>query len=362
MIIGSQRYGALALSTVFVFAACSSGGGATSSPPGSAPASPATSGSAAPSGGTGGATPKCLSFNDLYALTGPESTGFTTWDAAQPLASKLGSKTAFPAGMPLTITAPGEESGTYDSFVEIVLTPIATAEKLPTDQTKQARVDYTASPDDNAIIQGVANSEGSLGWVGFAYYEENLDKVRAFEIDKKGDGSCVAPTAASIADNSYPISRSLYIYVNKAKAASNPAVVAYVDFYLKDGTIDKVLEKVPYVALKPDVLKQTQAAWAAARPANAAPNGKIFVSGSSTVQPVSQAVAEAFKATNSGFDFTVEGPGTGDGFKKFCRGETDISDASRKIKDEEAASCKAANIEYTELKIAIDGIAVMTQK
>ncbi len=68
----------------------------------------------------------------------------------------------------------------------------------------------------------------------------------------------------------------------------------------------------------------------------------------------------AVKASNPGFNFTVTGPGTGDGFKTFCKGETDISDASRKIKDEEAATCAAAGIEYVELKIAYDGMTVMT--
>ena len=89
-------------------------------------------------------------------------------------------------------------------------------------------------------------------------------------------------------------------------------------------------------------------------------SGSINVSGSSTVEPISTAVAEAFAAANPGFQYTIEGPGTGDGFKKFCAGETDISDASRKIKDEEAADCQAAGIEYVELKVAYDGITVMS--
>ena len=84
------------------------------------------------------------------------------------------------------------------------------------------------------------------------------------------------------------------------------------------------------------------------------------MSGSSTVEPISTGVAEAFAAANPGFTYTVEGPGTGDGFKKFCAGETDISDASRKIKDEEAKACADAGIEYVELKIAYDGMSVLT--
>jgi phosphate transport system substrate-binding protein len=73
-------------------------------------------------------------------------------------------------------------------------------------------------------------------------------------------------------------------------------------------------------------------------------------------------VAEAFKAENAGFTYTVEGPGTGDGFAKFCAGDSDISDASRPISDDEIAECAAAGIEYVELKVAIDGIAVLTRK
>ncbi len=104
------------------------------------------------------------------------------------------------------------------------------------------------------------------------------------------------------------------------------------------------------------------ASESAASSGGAAPavSGSINVSGSSTVEPISTGVAEALAASNPDFTFTVKGPGTGDGFKVFCTGETDISDASRKIKDEEAAACKSAGIEYVELPIAYDGMTVMT--
>ena len=79
-------------------------------------------------------------------------------------------------------------------------------------------------------------------------------------------------------------------------------------------------------------------------------SGSIIVSGSSTVEPISTGVAESFAEANPGFSTPIEGPGTGDGFKRFCEGETDISDASRKIKHEEAEACTAGGIEYVELK------------
>jgi phosphate transport system substrate-binding protein len=199
----------------------------------------------------------CLSFADLYALIGPESTGFDTWAKAAALAKELGSNTALPEA-PLAITGPGEESGTFDSFVELAIKPIADSRKVTPVTT---RPDYTASANDNAIIEGVAGSDTSLGWVGFAFAQENTDKIKELQVSKEPNGACVAPTAVTIADGTYPLSRSLYIYVNKAKAAANPAVVGYVDYYLAEGTISKVLEVVPYVNMPASELDRTRTTW-----------------------------------------------------------------------------------------------------
>jgi len=199
----------------------------------------------------------CLSFADLYALIGPESTGFDTWARAAALAKELGSNTTLPEA-PLAITGPGEESGTFDSFVELAIKPIAESRKVTPVTT---RPDYTASANDNAIIEGVAGSGTSLGWVGFAFAQENTDKIKELQVSKEPNGTCVAPTAMTIADGTYPLSRSLYIYVNKAKAAGNPAVVGYVDYYLAEGTISKVMEVVPYVNLPASELDATRTTW-----------------------------------------------------------------------------------------------------
>jgi phosphate transport system substrate-binding protein len=209
-------------------------------------------------------TVTCLSFVDLYALVGPESQGFTNWSDAQPLAKELGSNTTFP-NADLSITGPGEESGTYDSFVEIALDKIADPRGKIDPATKHTatRPDYQASANDNTIIEGIANSPTSLGWVGFAFAEENKDKVSEIQVSKDPNGTCVSPSADTIADASYPLSRTLYIYVNKAKAADNPAVAAYVDYYLTEGTISTVLETVPYVNLPADKLTESRSTWEA---------------------------------------------------------------------------------------------------
>jgi phosphate transport system substrate-binding protein len=198
----------------------------------------------------------CLSYADLYALLGPESTGFTSWSDADALAAELeGSNAPYPDA-PLQVTAPGEESGTYDSFTELVFKGIAGERG----QEAEARPDYTASPNDNVIVDGIAGSPTSLGWVGYAFYEENRDVLRSLEVD--GGGGCVAPTDESIADGTYPLARSLYLYVSTDSAAANPAVAAFVDYYLGDAGYDAVAS-VGYVQLPEADWTATGQAWAA---------------------------------------------------------------------------------------------------
>jgi phosphate transport system substrate-binding protein len=205
----------------------------------------------------------CLSFLDLYALLGPESQNFENWSDADTLAEGLATLTAYGTShapyidLPLEVTAPGEESGTYDSFIELALAKIAG--ERGTDP-KVTRPDYTASGDDNVIIAGIGGSDtdSSLGWVGFAFADQNRDTVKLLEVDG-GDG-CVEPTPETIASGDYPLSRSLYIYVNTDKAADSPAITAFVDYYLSDAGIAAVTE-ADYVALESDALAATRTAW-----------------------------------------------------------------------------------------------------
>lgn len=205
----------------------------------------------------------CLNFPDLYALAGPESQGFESWADAQALAAELGSETSFPDA-PLDITAPGEESGTYDSFIELALSDIAEARaeegKITEDQIETTRPDYQSSGDDNIILQGIEGSKTSFGWVGLSYVTESGGKVKSIPIASEPGGDCVEPTPETVADGTYPIARALYIYVNKAKAESNQALADYVDFYLSDEGIAAVTE-VDYVAVPDDQLEATRKVW-----------------------------------------------------------------------------------------------------
>ena len=198
---------------------------------------------------------ECLSFTDIYSLVGPESQGFDQWSDSNELASQLGSTKGAPfPNLGLAVTGPGEESGTYDSFVEIVLEDTAEARG----KEAQTRPDYQSSGDDNVIIQGIEGSEGSFGWVGYSFFEANRDNVKAFQVAGE-DGSCVEPTPESIADGSYPIARPLFIYANSAKVEENPALAEFLGFYLSDDGIQAVSD-VGYVDLPAEELEASRQA------------------------------------------------------------------------------------------------------
>jgi phosphate transport system substrate-binding protein len=203
----------------------------------------------------------CLNSGDLYALFGPESEGFANWNDADALATEVGGTGGFPAAT-LEITAPGEESGTYDSFIDLAgIEDTAIAQGIPEEEAAALRKDYQPSPDDNVIIQAMDGSPSSLGFVGFAYASQAGDAIKEIEVDG-GDG-CVAPSTETIADGSYALSRSLYIYVQTAKAAENEALAAYVDFYVSDDALAGLVGEVGYVSLPADRIAATRSAWEA---------------------------------------------------------------------------------------------------
>lgn len=202
----------------------------------------------------------CLDFADLYALLGPESEGSSSWSDNNDLAAELGAGNAPYPDAPLVITAPGEESGTYDTFVEFVIAGFADERG----QEEATRADYQASANDNVIIQGISGNPTSLGWVGYAFFEENADVVKALDVDG-GDG-CVTPTPETIASGEYPLSRPLFIYVKTNDLSTKPELVAFIDYYLSDAGIAEVTNG-GYVQLTSADLDQTRAAWGAAKSA-----------------------------------------------------------------------------------------------
>ena len=190
----------------------------------------------------------CVSFEDLYSLIGPESEGIDNWAGGNDLLGE-----GLPDA-PLGIFGPGVESGTFDSFVEIVIEDIA--EEQGVEAT--TRTDYSPSADDSQILGGIQTSDTSLGWVGFAFAEPA--PVKLLEVENE-DGTCVPANAETIASNEYPISRNLFIYVNDGNAAEKPGLQEFVDFYVNDG-LDTAVAEVGYVELTDASKDEVRAAWA----------------------------------------------------------------------------------------------------
>jgi phosphate transport system substrate-binding protein len=201
----------------------------------------------------------CLNFADLYALMGPESNDIETWQDAGVLAAELGSTTVFPEA-PLIVSAPGDESGTYDAFIELALGDII-EERAQEETLREPGSIYQANPNDNVLIEGIAGFPTSIGFVGLAYATENADRVKIVQVDG-GDG-CVTPDATTVIDGTYPVARPLFIYPATNRLAENPALQPFVDYYLSDEGIANVAGQ-GYVALPPEQLEATRAAWLAA--------------------------------------------------------------------------------------------------
>lgn len=175
---------------------------------------------------------------------------------------------------PIALYGPGTDSGTFDYFTETI-----------TGGTGKIRTDFTASEDDNILVQGVSRDQYSLGYFGYAYYIENLDRIKSLAVDAgKGQGS-VAPSPDSVISQKYkPLSRPLFIYVSQ-KSLAKSEVKAFVDYYLNNAAT--LASEVGYVALPSDAYANAKANFAAKR------YGSIFATQAS--EGVS--VAELLKKT-----------------------------------------------------------------
>ena len=137
---------------------------------------------------------------------------------------------------PMKLFGPGADSGTFDYFTEAV-----------NGKAKSSRGDFTASEDDNVLVQGVSRDVNALGYFGYAYYLENQDKLQAVGIIGKEGAKAVLPSFDSVVNGSYqPLARPIFIYVN-AKSLERPEVKDFVEFYMKNG--DKLVREVKYVPL-----------------------------------------------------------------------------------------------------------------
>jgi phosphate transport system substrate-binding protein len=136
--------------------------------------------------------------------------------------------------LPLKLFGAGSDSGTFDYFTEAVV-----------GKAKASRGDYTASEDDNTLVQGIAKNKHALGYIPYAYYEPNKKRLKALAVD--GGHGPVLPSRDTVENGAYqPLSRPLFIYVN-AKSAGKPEVKRFVEFYLEKAPV--LVPEVKYVPL-----------------------------------------------------------------------------------------------------------------
>lgn len=204
--------------------------------------------------------PSCMNVNDLYALIGPESEGFNNWSDANDLGEEVGGLAPPYPDQALDLIAPGEESGTYFSFIDLAIAELAEARE----QEEVTRPDYVASANDNVIVEGISGSPNSLGWVGYAFFEQNRDVLAALPIaplDATSESECVEANPETIASYEYPLSRPLQIYVNLEKAAQKPELQAFVDLYMSDDGLVTAVTEVGYVEIEDSAKEESRAAW-----------------------------------------------------------------------------------------------------
>lgn len=188
---------------------------------------------------------ECMTADELKTMWQPEAQGeVDNWNEV---------RDGFP-DQELSLYGPGVDSGTYDYFTAAIV-----------GEEHSSRGDFTATEDDNIIIQGVSTDEGALGFLGLAYLTENEGLVKAVGIEQE-DGSCVLPSVETARDASYqPLARPLFIYVNMAKLEENEDVRNYVDFVLIPENAIELVAEVGYVPLPEEAFELAQAKVEAGR-------------------------------------------------------------------------------------------------
>jgi phosphate transport system substrate-binding protein len=173
-----------------------------------------------------------LTVAELQKIWQPGST-VDSWDDVRP---------EWPSE-PLRLYGPGTDSGTFDYFTEAI-----------NGESGASRPDYTASEDDNVLVQGISGDPYAMGFFGFAYYIENRDKLKAVPVD--GGNGPIIPTAITINDGSYsPLSRPIFIYLNSASLA-RPEVSTFIDFYIDNAAV--LASEVGYIALRDSMYQESR--------------------------------------------------------------------------------------------------------
>jgi phosphate transport system substrate-binding protein len=291
---------------------------------------------------------------DAVAVTVSQDNDFLTDVSMEELAMIFGSaetwadvRADWPAE-PILRFIPGTDSGTFDFFVEEVFDkdeePILSASNLQ------------LSEDDNVLVQGILGSPYAIGFFGYAYYQENADTLKVLSVD------AIEATFETVDSFTYPLARPLFMYSTADIMMEKPQVADFLNYYLT--YVNEEIVDVGYFAANVDAAKMV---WLdAMTPPVVLPavdplgvSGDIITAGSSTVGPLSERMAERFREEGYADNITIDIIGSGAGFERFCvNAETDISNASRPIKDSEVEACRENGREPIEFRVGTDAVAV----
>ena len=146
----------------------------------------------------------------------------------------------------LSLYSPGTESGTYEFFNEVI---------VQNEEETSRQSDVEMSEDDNVLVQGVSGDQNALGYFGYSYYENNRDALKALAVDG------VEPTEETIRSGEYLLSRPLFIYVSTKALKNNKAVKPFVDFYVSEQNLDRLVEAAKYVTLTDSLAQESRAQY-----------------------------------------------------------------------------------------------------
>jgi len=311
---------------------------------------------------------------DALAVTVSAENDFVTDVTMEELAAIFGSaetwadvRAEWPAE-PIERFIPGTDSGTFDYFVE---------EVFDEDEEPILSVNPQLSEDDNVLVQGIAGSPYAVGFFGYAYYLENADSLNILNINGV---EASAESVEASGDEAYPLARPLFIYSDATIMAEKPQVNAFINYYLTN--VNEIIVGVGYFPASETALDGAVDAWRVANGMEAMhaddmmddmmmddimldavdpleyTEGEIITAGSSTVFPLSEKMAELWTDAG-GVAPAIASIGSGGGFERFCvEGETDISNASRAIRDSEIESCEAIGRSPIEFRVGTDALAV----
>lgn len=220
------------------------------------------------------------------------------------------------------------------------------------------------SEDDNELVEGIANDANAIGFFGYAYYQQNNDRLKLLTVDG------IAPTAESVENETYPLVRPLYLYTTADVLAQNQAANIFLNYYLTH--VNEEIDDVGYFAASDAQLGGARAAWITASGLDLQPgqwaainpegiSGQLSVVGSSTLFPINERIAERITADGFAANINLENVGSTAGLRAFCEeGTADIAAASRPITSAEFEACRENDRRPIEIRIGTDALAIVT--